>query len=253
MTDTTSNDPIDRLDNRSYYDVMAGDYERERHHGYHLFLDESEVAAVADLVRGHDVLEVGCGTGLILRRLADLARSARGVDLSEGMLAKARARGLDVVQADATHLPFPDASFDVAVSFKVMAHVQDIRGAMAEMARVVRPGGYVVAEFYNRRSIRSLIKALKRPDAIGGGVHDTAVFTRYDTVADAVGYLPAGLRVQRIVGIRTVVPFAAVMKLPVVGSLLAWKDRWVGRTPLGRLGGFLVVIARKAPCNKASR
>lgn len=253
MNDGNSGAASGRIDNRSYYDVMAGDYERERHHGYHLFLDESEVAAVAGLVRGRDVLEVGCGTGLILQRLACLARTARGVDLSEGMLAKARARGLDVVQGDATRLPFPDASFDVVVSFKVLAHVQDIRAAMAEMARVVRPGGYVAVEFYNRRSIRSLIKAFKRPDPIGGGVDDTAVYTRYDTIREAVSYLPEGLTVDRIVGIRTIVPFAGIMRVPVVGRLLGWKDRLVGRTPLGRLGGFVVVIARKAPCSRAPR
>lgn len=253
MDDRPHREPDARIDNRTYYDAMAQGYERHRHHGYHVFLDESEVAAVADLVRGRDVLEVGCGTGLILQRLAALARTARGVDLSAGMLAQARARGLDVVQADATRLPFPEASFDVVVSFKVMAHVEDICAAMAEIARVVRPGGYVAVEFYNRHSIRSLIKAVKRPDPIGGGVHDDAVFTRYDSRAEAVSYLPDDLTVQRIVGIRTVVPFAAIMKVPVVGPVLAWKDRWVGRTPLGRLGGFLVVIARKAPCSKAFR
>ncbi len=251
MTDTTTQGAPDRLDNRSYYDVMAGDYERERHHAYHAFLDESEVAAVADLVRGRDVLEVGCGTGLILQRLARLAHTARGVDLSEGMLAHARTRGLDVTQADATHLPFPDASFDIAVSFKVMAHVEDVRTALAEMARVVRPGGYVAVEFYNRRSIRSVIKALKRPDPIGGGVHDTAVYTRYDTPAEAIGHLPKEMKVERVVGIRTIVLFAAVMRLPVLGRMLGFKDRLIGRTPLGRLGGFLVVVARKPPCNKA--
>jgi ubiquinone/menaquinone biosynthesis C-methylase UbiE len=253
MDERSHREPDARIDNQTYYDVMAGGYERHRHQGYHLFLDQSEVAAVADLVQGQDVLEVGCGTGLILQRLAALARTARGVDLSAGMLEQARARGLDVVQADATRLPFGDASFDTVVSFKVMAHVEDIRAAMAEIARVVRPGGYVAVEFYNRHSIRSLIKALKRPDPIGDGVHDDAVYTRYDSPSEALSYLPDNLTVERIVGIRTVVPFATIMNVPVIGPLLAWKDRWVGRTFLGRLGGFLVVIARKAPCSKASR
>jgi ubiquinone/menaquinone biosynthesis C-methylase UbiE len=232
------------MDNRSYYDVMAQGYERERHHGYHRFLDESEVAVVAERLRGKDVLEVGCGTGLILSRLAPIARSVTGVDLSEGMLARAREKGLNVLQADALHLPFPDASFDAAVCFKVLPHIPDVRGALAEMTRVVRPGGILAVEFYNRHSIRSLIKALKRPSPIGEGVADTDVFTRHDSRAEALSYLPAGCRTLEVRGIRTVVPFAGIMKVQGLGRILAWKDRWVGRTPLGRLAGFLVVVAR---------
>jgi ubiquinone/menaquinone biosynthesis C-methylase UbiE len=233
------------MDPRAYYDVMAEGYEAERHAGYHRHLDEAEVETVADLVRGREVLEVGCGTGLILARLAGLARRAVGVDLSPGMLALARERGLDVVEANATALPFPDASFDVAVSFKVLAHIPDIRGALSEMARVVRPGGIVAAEFYNRHSLRTLVKRLKDPSPIGGGVHDTDVFTRYDSLADVRSYLPAGLDVVRVRGVRVAIPVAAVMRIPFLGPAIGWHDRLLGRTPLARLAGFLVVVARK--------
>ncbi len=233
------------MDNRSYYDVMAGGYEDQRHRGYHAFLDESEVSAVADLVRDKDVLEVGCGTGLILSRLAPIASHVTGADLSAGMLAMARNRGLSVVQANALSLPFPDNSFDVAVSFKVLAHIEDIRGAVGEMCRVVRPGGFVAAEFYNSRSIRSLIKSLKRPSSIGDGVVDTDVFTRYDSVGAAVSYFPAEMKILRVRGIRTIIPFAAAMKVPVVDRVLGLSDRIVGKTPAGRLGGFIVVTAVK--------
>jgi ubiquinone/menaquinone biosynthesis C-methylase UbiE len=148
------------LDNRSYYDDFAGWYERERGKGYHRMLDDLEVDLVARYGVDRDVLEVGCGTGLILGRVATFARSATGVDLSGGMLAKAAERGLDVIQGSATNLPVRDRSVDVAYSFKVLAHVADIEGAMREMARVVRPGGWVLAEFYNARSLRRLVKWL---------------------------------------------------------------------------------------------
>jgi ubiquinone/menaquinone biosynthesis C-methylase UbiE len=233
------------MDPRAYYDVMSDGYENERHAGYHLHLDEAEVETVAPLVAGREVLEVGCGTGLILQRLARIAKRAVGVDLSPGMLAKARARGLEVVEADATALPFPDASFDAAVSFKVLAHVPDIRGALSEMARVVRPGGVVAAEFYNRNSLRYLVKRLKDPSPIGGGVHDTDVFTRYDSLDDIRSYLPAGCAIEAVRGVRVAIPVAAAMRLPLVGPVLGWHDRLLGRTPLARLAGFLVVIVRK--------
>ena len=98
---------MSRLDNRAYYDDFAGWYERERHLPYHRMLDDLEVEIVARYAEDKQVLEVGCGTGLILDRVAHFARSACGIDLSGGMLARAAARGLAVAQASATELPLP--------------------------------------------------------------------------------------------------------------------------------------------------
>src|SRR5580698_9296097 len=169
---------------RAYYDEFAGRYEDRRDGrdpgGYHDLIDELELGFVERFGRGRDVLEVGCGTGLLLRHLAAFARSARGVDLSPGMLEKARARGLSVEVASATELPFPDASFDVACSFKVLPHVRDIGRALAEMARVVRPGGHVIAELYNPVSLRGLAKRMGPAGAIGASVTERDVYTRFD-------------------------------------------------------------------------
>jgi ubiquinone/menaquinone biosynthesis C-methylase UbiE len=233
------------VDPRDYYDRMSEGYERERHRGYHRYLDDAEAGCVADLARGAEVLEVGCGTGLILARLAPIAVRVAGVDLSEGMLSRARARGFAVEQADATRLPYPDASFDLAVCFKVLPHVPAAREAVAEMARVVRPGGAVAFEVYNRASLRRLVKRLKSPTSIAAGVDDTDVYTRYDSLASAVALLPPSLRLDRVHGIRIAIPAAALMRLPLVGPALAWQDRLLGRTPLKRLAGFLVLVARR--------
>jgi len=236
----------ERLENRDYYDAMARGYERERHHGYHVFLDDSEVRCIADLAHGADVLEVGCGTGLILSRLVTMARSVTGADLSAEMLGLATPRVPSVVQADATRLPFADGTFDLVVSFKVLAHIRDVEDAVSEMARVLRPGGYMALEFYNRRSLRALIKRIKSPSAVAGGVDDTDVFTRYDSVDDARGYLPAGVEPVRTHGIRIAVSAAVLMRLPLVGRMLAGSERVLSRTPLKQFGGFLVVVARKS-------
>ena len=59
-------------------------------------LDDLEVEIVERYGAGRQVLEVGCGTGLLLDRVAHFARGARGIDLSAGMLAKAATRGLSV-------------------------------------------------------------------------------------------------------------------------------------------------------------
>ena len=132
---------MSRLDNRAYYDDFAGWYERERHLPYHRMLDDLEVELVARYATGKQTLEVGCGTGLILHRVAELASEAHGIDLSAGMLAHAAARGLGVAQASATALPLADASVDVAICLSSIRHVRDRTTALRELRRVVRPGG----------------------------------------------------------------------------------------------------------------
>lgn len=239
-------DAAPRLDNRSYYDDFAGWYERERHLPYHRMLDDLEVELVERYGAGKDVLEVGCGTGLILGRAAAFARSARGIDLSGGMLAKAAARGLAVVQASATALPIATASVDVAYSFKVLAHIPDIAGAMAEMARVVRPGGVVIAEFYNARSIRRLVKAVKPPSAVSTTTNDEHVFTRYDDARAIRSYLPPELAWETTRGIRVLTPVAKALEVPVLGKALRWAEGKLADAPLARdVGGFLVAICRR--------
>jgi ubiquinone/menaquinone biosynthesis C-methylase UbiE len=234
------------LDNRSYYDEFAGWYERERGKGYHRMLDDLEVALVERYGRDKDVLEVGCGTGLILGRVASFARSAVGIDLSAGMLTKAAERGLSVSQGSATSLPIGDATVDVAYSFKVLAHVADIEGAMRELARVVRPGGWVLAEFYNARSLRRLVKWLKPPTAVSEQTSDEAVYTRYDKKEDIAGYLPPELEWVTSRGIRIITPVSKVHDLPIVGHLVRRAEDLLADQPIARdLGGFLVVVARR--------
>jgi ubiquinone/menaquinone biosynthesis C-methylase UbiE len=124
---------------QSYYDRFSPSYERERHHGYHQLIDELELELVRRHGTGRDILEAGCGTGLLLAEAARVGRSAIGLDLSRGMLEQARGRGLRVVQGSLTTLPLPDASVDLVYSMKVLAHVPPIREAIAELARVTRP------------------------------------------------------------------------------------------------------------------
>jgi ubiquinone/menaquinone biosynthesis C-methylase UbiE len=240
--------PASHLDNQRYYDEFAGWYERERGRGYHQMVDDLEVGLVERYGRGADVLEAGCGTGLLLERIARFAARARGVDLSAGMLARARERGLEVVQGSITALPYADESFDLVCSFKVLAHVADVRAALAEMARVTRPGGFVLAEFYNPLSLRYVIKRLKRPTAISSRQHDEAVYTRYDTPARIRAYLPPELTWETARGVRIATPAASFHRVPGVGRLLARTEAALADAPVVRnLGGFLIAVARKRP------
>ena len=234
------------MDNRAYYDDFAGWYERERHLPYHRMLDDLEVDLVRRYAEGKDVLEVGCGTGLILHRVGQFARSAAGIDLSGGMLAKAASRGLAVAQASATELPVATASVDVAYSFKVLAHIPDITGALREMARVVRPGGWVLAEFYNARSIRRLVKAMKPPTKVSDTTHDEHVFTRYDDARAIRSYLPDELSWTATRGIRVITPTAKLLEVPVLGPAMQWMEHRLADLPGARdVGGFLVACCQR--------
>jgi phosphatidylethanolamine/phosphatidyl-N-methylethanolamine N-methyltransferase len=100
---------------------------------------------------GSRILEVGVGTGISLPHYARTSRIT-GVDLSEAMLEKARARvrrmGLPNVDAievgDAEGLAYPDASFDAVVAQYVVSAVPNPARALDELARVCRPGGEIV-------------------------------------------------------------------------------------------------------------
>jgi ubiquinone/menaquinone biosynthesis C-methylase UbiE len=96
-----------------------------------------------------DVLEVGVGTGLNLPLYPPGVRVS-GVDLSPAMLAVARGRAqelgvtVNLREADAQALPFPDGSFDTVVCTLSLCAIPDDRVAIAEMRRVLRPGGSLV-------------------------------------------------------------------------------------------------------------
>jgi ubiquinone/menaquinone biosynthesis C-methylase UbiE len=235
--------------NKSYYDVFSSEYERIRGPnapgGYHELLDELESGLVARYGTGKDVLEVGCGTGLVLTRLAGFAKRAVGVDLSPGMLEKARARGLEVQEASATELPFPDASFDVTCSFKVLPHIPDIGTALSEMARVTRPGGHVLAEFYNPNSFRGLIKRFGPKLRVGENTDEGNVYIRFDSPRDAEALTPSGCRLIDSRGVRITIAFGQMMQVPGLNRVLRSVETQLCDSPLKRFGGFWIAVYEK--------
>jgi ubiquinone/menaquinone biosynthesis C-methylase UbiE len=235
--------------NRSYYDAFSARYEAHRGEndpgGYHELLDDLETEFVRRFAENRSVLEVGCGTGLLLRRMQSFTSLARGVDLSPGMLEKARARGLDVVEGSATALPFPDSSFDVTCSFKVLAHVPQIADALSEMARVTRPGGHVIAEFYNPFSLRGLVKRFGPAGRIAKGTHEHHVYTRFDSPREVRALVPANCQLVASRGVRIATPTAHVMKTRVGRLVFTRAERLLCDSPLRVLGGFYVVAMEK--------
>jgi ubiquinone/menaquinone biosynthesis C-methylase UbiE len=106
-----------------------------------------------DVGAGDSVLDVGCGTGEDVATLAGVVGPegrVAGVDKSEVLIAQARRaaggheHNVTFAAADATALPFGDGEFDACRSDRTIQHIQDADVAVAEMARVTRPGGIVV-------------------------------------------------------------------------------------------------------------
>ena len=109
--------------------------------------DPREVAfdAVAEAAPQR-VLEVGGGPGELAARLQDeLGCEVMMLDVSPRMVELAAQRGVDARVGDVQALPFPDESFDVAVAAWMLYHVPDLDRALSELARVLRPGGRLVA------------------------------------------------------------------------------------------------------------
>ncbi|MEO5632554.1 class I SAM-dependent methyltransferase [Gaiella sp.] len=95
---------------------------------------------------GGAVLDVATGTGLVAERLVAAGHAVTGLDQSADMLAVARERfgdSVSLVQASATAIPFPDASFDHLTFTYLLRYVDDPGATLAELARVVRPGGTI--------------------------------------------------------------------------------------------------------------
>jgi len=90
------------------------------------------------------LLDVGCGGGAHALAFAKRGWMVTGVDISPAQLELARKRGVEVVEADATALPFEDESFDAAVSMFTHTDVDDFGAVIGETARVLHPGGRLI-------------------------------------------------------------------------------------------------------------
>jgi SAM-dependent methyltransferase len=92
------------------------------------------------------LLEVGGGQGELAERIgSELGAEVVFLDLSPRMVELARARGVDARLGDAQDLPFPDGTFDTVVAAWVLYHVPDLDRALGEFARVLVPGGALIA------------------------------------------------------------------------------------------------------------
>lgn len=131
----------------SRYDLMNGVMTG----GQHLAWRREAVRAIAPRP-GMRVLDLAAGTGWSSKPIADAGALVVPADLSFGMISEGKAHqpGLPFVQADALSLPFADGAFDAVTISYGIRNVEDTEAALAEMLRVVRPGGSAVVLEFSR-------------------------------------------------------------------------------------------------------
>ncbi|AEH37398.1 class I SAM-dependent methyltransferase [Halopiger xanaduensis] len=142
---------------QQYWDSRAESYDGDSHHALQ---DEAQRDAWLSVLREwtgggggespQRILDVGCGTGVISLLLADIGHDVTGVDLSEEMLERARAKAgdrdlsVEFRNGDAESIPDPDDTYDLMTARHLVWTLPNPSAALREWQRVVRPGGRVV-------------------------------------------------------------------------------------------------------------
>jgi SAM-dependent methyltransferase len=203
-------------------------------------------AAIPDT--GLRVLDVGCGSGHSRRVYLDRSHGYVGIDLSLGALrlARRRIRESAWLQTDALSLPFRDASFDVVAFSSVLHHVADRRAALAEAARVLRPGGGAFA--FDPNLLHPAMLLFRHPQSpfyTSRGVTPEERPLRPRVLrADfaAAGFAGLGQRCQSDLPYRKVSPKGLDALLPLYNRVdWLWEKIGLGRW----FGTFVVTWGRK--------
>ena len=124
----------------AYYDNEVGERASRR-------LSPQRLAGRSDFLEllaregRRSIVEVGAGGGRDGRAFVSAGLDYRGVDLSPGSVKTCRSFGLDVEVGSALDLPYDDASFDAGWTMSTLLHIDDLDTALAELVRVIRPGG----------------------------------------------------------------------------------------------------------------
>jgi len=140
-------------------------------------LEKNAIFSLADVKDGEEALDVGCGTGNYSLELARRGARVQGIDPSNNMLEiarrKAQEQGLPVEfrHGFVEDLPFADQTFDIITCVTVLEFTASPAQAVAEMARLLKPGGRLVVGVLNTWSIWAIARRLERKETIYSRAH----------------------------------------------------------------------------------
>ena len=232
---------------RAFYEhpgaIVSSGHERARRQAQML------AAVLAQHPGAQRIVDVGCGDGAAtyLVKKLDARNTVVGIDWSATALARARSRGLLVIQGgvDAAGLPLPDACADVVIMSELIEHLVDTDGAVDEARRVLRPGGALLlstpnlAAWFNRGlvglGIQPMFSEVSMRGIYGRPGHEIAGHLRLFTRRALVAFLTArGFRCERVRG----APYHDTPRLlrPLDRSLCRWPS----------MASILLVEARRA-------
>ena len=158
--------------------------------------------------RDCDVLDLGCAGGFMAEALDDRGARVSGIDPAARAIAaadqhaRAAGRAIDYTTGVGEALPYPDQGFDAVVCVDVLEHVQDLDQVLAEVHRVLRPGGCFVFDTINRNALARLATITVAEDILRllpRGTHDPALFIKPAELRTAL--TGAGLEPGRFTGL----------------------------------------------------
>ena len=217
---------------------------------YKLERDQTLTVELLRVSDGELILEVGCGYGRVSRSLLASARiQLVGLDLSEAMLRSCKqelGEELTVCRADAGRLPFRDGSFDAVVCTGVLMHLPDQRRALAELGRVLRPGGRLVVSGNNLLSFFAVPMTV----AVWLRSRSRQVFKTpwfYRRILSKQGVQVHCVRGDTLLAVGFEFPRSGVLLPPrFLFSFLRGLDRWVDRFPLNLLAYEVWFLGQKS-------
>ena len=116
---------------------------------------------VGNLPRKGIVVDIGCGRGYMVKQFNEIGLDAIGLDVSEEMAKEAKKKGLEVIMANAEHLPFRQSACDVTICFEVLEHLPKPVLAFSEVHRVLKKGGMFIATIPLKHLMTAILDLLR--------------------------------------------------------------------------------------------
>jgi 2-polyprenyl-6-hydroxyphenyl methylase / 3-demethylubiquinone-9 3-methyltransferase len=157
------------------------------------------------------LVDIGCGAGLLSPHLAGKGYRHIGIDLTRSALHQAAAHGVTAINADAGRLPLRDGVADVVSAGEILEHVPDRPAVIAEVCRVLKPGGLLVLDTLNATAISRFLAVTVAERVPGGappGIHDPDLFVPRRVLVDECARHGVQLTTR---GIR-----------PAIGQMVRW-------------------------------